>query len=76
MSDPMASGHGRSPMESGITLPQLLLRNAERTPDRPALREKDRGIWQTYNGGAIATRSGISRWGWRRTASGAATSCR
>ena len=35
-------------MESGITLPQLLLRNAERTPDRPALREKDRGIWQTY----------------------------
>ena len=31
------------------TLPQLLRRNAERTPDRPALREKDRGIWQTYS---------------------------
>ncbi|MGE0259845.1 MAG: AMP-binding protein [Alphaproteobacteria bacterium] len=31
-----------------MTLPQLLLRNAERTPERPALREKDRGIWQTY----------------------------
>jgi long-chain acyl-CoA synthetase len=39
MSDPM--GHG-------MTLPQLLRCNAERTPDRPALREKDRGIWQTY----------------------------
>jgi long-chain acyl-CoA synthetase len=36
------------PIASGITLPQLLRRNAERTPDRPALREKDRGIWQTY----------------------------
>ena len=46
MSD--GSAHERSPMASGMTLPQLLLRNAERTPDRPALREKDRGIWQTY----------------------------
>src|ERR1044071_2634976 len=36
------------PMATGMTLPQLLLRNAERTPDRQALREKDRGIWQTY----------------------------
>jgi len=31
-----------------FTLPQLLRRNAERIPDRPAFREKDRGIWQTY----------------------------
>jgi long-chain acyl-CoA synthetase len=30
------------------TLPQLLKRNAETIPDRPALREKDRGIWQTW----------------------------
>jgi long-chain acyl-CoA synthetase len=30
------------------TLPQFLLRNAQRFPARPALREKDRGIWQTY----------------------------
>jgi long-chain acyl-CoA synthetase len=35
-------------MASVMTLPRLLARNAERTPDRPALREKDRGIWQTY----------------------------
>src|SRR5204863_635999 len=31
------------------TLPQLLRRNAETIPARPALREKDRGIWQTYS---------------------------
>jgi long-chain acyl-CoA synthetase len=30
------------------TLPQLVRRNAERFGDRPAIREKDRGIWQTY----------------------------
>jgi long-chain acyl-CoA synthetase len=36
-------------MSIDITLPQLLRRNAERMPDRPALREKDRGIWQPYS---------------------------
>ena len=36
-------------MSIDITLPQLLRRNAERTPDRPALREKDLGIWQPYS---------------------------
>ncbi len=36
-------------MTIATTLPQLLRRNAERTPDRPALREKDRGIWQPYS---------------------------
>jgi long-chain acyl-CoA synthetase len=30
------------------TLPQLLRRNAETIARRPAIREKDRGIWQTY----------------------------
>ncbi len=33
-------------MSIDLTLPQLLRRNAERTPERAALREKDRGIWQ------------------------------
>ncbi|HEX3954713.1 MAG TPA: AMP-binding protein [Stellaceae bacterium] len=33
---------------SGETLPQILRRNAETTGNRPALREKDRGIWQPY----------------------------
>src|SRR6202521_4757417 len=36
-------------MSVDFTLPQLLCRNAERTPDRPALREKDLGIWQPYS---------------------------
>ena len=36
-------------MSIDTTLPQLLRRNAERMPDRPALREKDLGIWQSYS---------------------------
>ena len=35
-------------MASLETLPQLLRHNLTRFPDRPAMREKDRGIWQTY----------------------------
>jgi len=30
------------------TLPRLLLRNARDLAERPAIREKDRGIWQTW----------------------------
>ena len=30
------------------TFPKLLLRNAQRWPDRPAMREKDYGIWQSW----------------------------
>ena len=30
------------------TIPRLLLRNARELGDRPAIREKDRGIWQTW----------------------------
>jgi len=30
------------------TLPRLLLRNARELGERPAIREKDRGIWQTW----------------------------
>jgi long-chain acyl-CoA synthetase len=36
-------------MTVGATLPQLLRRNAEQRADRPALREKDLGIWQSYS---------------------------
>src|SRR5437764_13312800 len=36
-------------MTLNATLPQLLRRNAEQHAGRPALREKDLGIWQTYN---------------------------
>jgi long-chain acyl-CoA synthetase len=31
------------------TLPRLMQRNARELADRPALREKDRGIWQTHS---------------------------
>ncbi len=34
------------------TLPRLLLRNAREYRHRPAIREKDRGIWQTWSWGA------------------------
>jgi long-chain acyl-CoA synthetase len=34
------------------TLPHLLLRNAREHRARPAIREKDRGIWQTWTWGA------------------------
>jgi len=36
------------------TLPQLMLRNREAFPQRPAMREKDRGIWRTYDWGDYA----------------------
>ena len=36
-------------MTIDTTLPQLLRRNAARMADRPAMREKDRGIWQPYS---------------------------
>src|SRR5690349_24444789 len=31
------------------TLPRLMRRNARELGDRPAIREKDRGIWQTWS---------------------------
>ena len=36
-------------MSAGDTFPKLLLENAARLGDRPACREKDLGIWQTWN---------------------------
>ena len=35
-------------MADTMTLPRYLLRNAQQHAGRPAIREKDRGIWQTY----------------------------
>jgi long-chain acyl-CoA synthetase len=35
-------------MAEADTLPRLLLRNAERFPRKAAIREKDRGIWQSF----------------------------
>jgi long-chain acyl-CoA synthetase len=36
-------------MSIELTLPQLLRRNAETMASRPAMREKDRGIWHPYS---------------------------
>ncbi len=36
-------------MSAGLTLPQLLRRNAQEMPHKTALREKDLGIWQPYS---------------------------
>jgi long-chain acyl-CoA synthetase len=36
-------------MTTSTTLPRLLIRNAQTMSERPALREKNRGIWQTYS---------------------------
>ena len=41
------TGEGPDP-ERVETLPQCLVRNARRAPGRPALREKERGIWREY----------------------------
>ena len=38
--------NGESP---GDTFPRLLLHHAEHRADHPATREKDLGIWQTWN---------------------------
>ncbi|MBW2595280.1 MAG: AMP-binding protein [Deltaproteobacteria bacterium] len=35
--------------ETGLTLPQILLRHAEKFGNRVAIREKAYGIWQAYN---------------------------
>ena len=35
-------------MADALTLPRLLQRTAGQYPARPAIREKDRGIWQSY----------------------------
>jgi long-chain acyl-CoA synthetase len=40
------SGVNSGEINIDVTLPQLLRRRAEQTPERTALREKDRGIWQ------------------------------
>ena len=53
------------------TFPRLLLHHAQLRGARPATREKDLGIWQTWTGRRSPTR--CARWpaGWRHWASSA-----
>jgi long-chain acyl-CoA synthetase len=53
------------------TFPKLLLDRAERYGDRPAIREKDLGIWQTWNWRQVrdevrALAAGLAAMGFRR----------
>ena len=53
------------------TFPRLLLANAERLRERPATREKDLGIWQTWTWGEVAAEvrtlaCGLAALGFRR----------
>jgi long-chain acyl-CoA synthetase len=53
------------------TFPKLLIRNAEIFRDRPAIRHKDLGIWQTWTWGQVlvevrAYAAGLSRLGLKR----------
>ncbi|MEP7156241.1 MAG: AMP-binding protein [Betaproteobacteria bacterium] len=41
-------------LTTGLTFPRLLLKHAAERRDRPALREKDLGIWQTWSWGQSA----------------------
>ena len=43
----------RSGQARGDTFPKLLLDNARRRGDRPAMREKDFGIWHTFTWGEV-----------------------
>lgn len=42
------------PESGGLTFPRLLLEHAARRGDRPATREKDLGIWQTWTWAQVA----------------------
>lgn len=44
-----------APQEGCETLPKLLARNVSRHPDKPAYREKDLGIWQSWTWAQAAT---------------------
>jgi long-chain acyl-CoA synthetase len=57
--------------QSGDTFPRLLLHQAQVRPDRPAIREKDLGIWQTWSWAQVAGEArslacGLAAQGFRR----------
>jgi long-chain acyl-CoA synthetase len=53
------------------TFPRLLMQHARQRPNRPAMREKEYGIWQTYTWAEVAERvrsiaSGLAELGFKR----------
>ncbi len=56
---------------SADTFPKLLIENARRIGDRPSIREKDLGIWQTWNWSQVkdeiaAMAAGLKAFGFQR----------
>ena len=77
---PRSGGTSMSACSIGATtdtLPQAAAaQRRARRPSAPACARRTAASGRPTPGGAIATRCATSRWGWRRAASGAATSCR
>src|SRR5574343_654598 len=53
------------------TFPRLLMHHAQQRPTRPAMREKEYGIWQTYTWAEVADKvraiaSGLAELGFKR----------
>ena len=56
---------------NGTTFPRLLLQHKQERPQKPAFREKDLGIWQTWNWAQVneevrALACGLAAQGFRR----------
>ncbi len=67
-SSPASRPEGRDALD---TFPKLLLDHARRRPDRPAIREKDLGIWQSWSWAEAAREvqdlaNGLAALGFRR----------
>ena len=65
------TGETSAEMGSLDTFPRLLMHHARQRPNRPAMREKEYGIWQTYTWAEVAERvraiaSGLAELGFKR----------
>lgn len=70
MSEKSAVPDGRDPLGRD-TVPKFLVYNAQHRRDRPAMREKDLGIWQSWTWGEVAQKvadmaGGLAALGFRR----------
>ncbi|MBS0551029.1 MAG: long-chain fatty acid--CoA ligase, partial [Proteobacteria bacterium] len=72
MSDTHGQGAAKAGPESTLdTFPRLLMHHARVRPQRPAMREKEYGIWQTYTWAQVAENvraiaCGLAQLGFRR----------
>lgn len=65
------TGPAQTATDARDTFPKLLAERARSRPDRPAYREKEYGIWQTYRWGEVAAQvsllaAGLADLGFRR----------